>query len=166
MAFLELRRAGATLRLLCLVFLLQWFLLFWSTGFRAVARRLRCPKACGIFPEQGLNPCSLHGQVGLPPQDHKRRLKLHPLPWFPYRGSFCRPKSGQDPSSLHTLGWQHLLQRKTFGTFLEWPMRPSVSCFLSDPLSVTLLLSLASALSLGPADTLLPQDFALVVILK
>ena len=45
-------------------------------------------------------------------------------------------------------------------------MRPSVSCFLSDPLSVTLLLSLASALSLGPADTLLPQDFALVVILK
>ena len=45
-------------------------------------------------------------------------------------------------------------------------MRPSVSCFLSDLLSVTLLLSLASALSLGPADTLLPQAFALVSILK
>ena len=149
-----------------LVFSLRWLLLFWSTGSRAVACGLCCPEACGIFPEQGLNPCSLHGQVGLPPQDHQGRLKLHPLPWFPYRGSFWRPRSGQDPSSLHTLRRQHLLQRKTLGMSSEWPMRPSVSCFLSDLLSVTLLLSLASALSLGPADTLLPQAFALVSILK
>ena len=29
----------------------------------AVAHRLRCPKACGIFLGQGLNPCPLHWQV-------------------------------------------------------------------------------------------------------
>ena len=29
----------------------------------AVAYGLSCSKACGIFPDQGLNPCPLHWQV-------------------------------------------------------------------------------------------------------
>ena len=34
-----------------------------STGSVAVACRLSCPMACGIFLDQGLNPCPLHWQV-------------------------------------------------------------------------------------------------------
>ena len=30
-----------------------------------VAHGLICPKACGIFLDQGWNPCPLHWQVGL-----------------------------------------------------------------------------------------------------
>ena len=46
------------------VFSFQWLLLLWSTGSRAhgsvvVAHRLSCPKDCGIFPDQGSNPCPL-----------------------------------------------------------------------------------------------------------
>ena len=33
---------------------------FQSTGSVAVALRLSCPIVCGIFPDQGFNPCSLH----------------------------------------------------------------------------------------------------------
>ena len=29
----------------------------------AVVHRLRCPSVCGIFPDQGLNPCPLHWKV-------------------------------------------------------------------------------------------------------
>ena len=60
--------------------LLQWLLLVRSmgsgcTGFSScgswalepgsvvVAHRLSCSMACGIFPDQGLNPCPLHWQA-------------------------------------------------------------------------------------------------------
>ena len=31
-----------------------------STGSIVVAHGLSCPEACGIFPDQGSNPCLLH----------------------------------------------------------------------------------------------------------
>ena len=34
-----------------------------STGSIVVAHRLSCSKACGIFPDQGSNPCLLHWQI-------------------------------------------------------------------------------------------------------
>ena len=34
-----------------------------STGSVVVAHGLSCSAACGIFPDQGLNPCPLHWQV-------------------------------------------------------------------------------------------------------
>ena len=37
----------------------------WSTGSVVVAHRLNCLTACGIFLDQGLNPCSLHWQSSL-----------------------------------------------------------------------------------------------------
>ena len=65
--FLQLQRAGLSL---------PWFLLLQSTGPRCVgfsscgarglvlmAHGLSCSAACGIFPEQGSNPCSLHWQA-------------------------------------------------------------------------------------------------------
>ena len=35
------------------------------------AHRLRSPKTCGIFPDQGLNLCPLHWQVDSKPLDHQ-----------------------------------------------------------------------------------------------
>ena len=73
---LSLWRAGATLWLEVRGVSLPWLLLLQSTGSRAcgfqqlqragsvvVAHRLSCPEACGIFLDQGLNPCLLHWQV-------------------------------------------------------------------------------------------------------
>ena len=34
----------------------------WSTGSVIMVLRLSCPAACGIFPDQGSNPCLLHWQ--------------------------------------------------------------------------------------------------------
>ena len=38
---------------------------FWakSAGSVVVAHALSCSMACGIFPDQGSNPCSLHWQA-------------------------------------------------------------------------------------------------------
>ena len=36
----------------------------WPVGSVDTALRLSCPTACGIFPEQGSNPCPLHRQAG------------------------------------------------------------------------------------------------------
>ena len=48
----------------------------WGTGSRcagsaAVARGPSCPTACGIFPDQGSNPCSLHYQADSQPLRHQ-----------------------------------------------------------------------------------------------
>ena len=50
--------------------------LVWSTGSRrtgsvVVAHRLSRPMACGIFPDQGSNPCPLHWQVDALSPDHQ-----------------------------------------------------------------------------------------------
>ena len=60
----------------CAGFSLWWLLLLWSPGSRrvgfsscstqglvVVAHGLCCSVACGIFPDQGSNPCPLHWQV-------------------------------------------------------------------------------------------------------
>ena len=57
-------------------FSLQWLLLLksmvssaprlqqlWLVGSTVVARKLSCRSACGIFPDQGSNPCPLHWQA-------------------------------------------------------------------------------------------------------
>ena len=80
--------AGASLPSLVVELRLQ------SAGSGVVAHGLRCPEACGIFPDQGWNPCLLHWQAdslslshqgrpttdfykeGLLCQDLKNRLKL------------------------------------------------------------------------------------------
>ena len=35
----------------------------WHAGSVVVAHRFSCSTACGIFPDQGSNPCPLHWQV-------------------------------------------------------------------------------------------------------
>ena len=51
-------------------------LLLWSTGSRRagsviVAHGPSCSAACGIFPDQGLNPCPLHWQADSQPLCHQ-----------------------------------------------------------------------------------------------
>ena len=51
-------------------------LLLWSTGFRhagsvIVAHGPSCSVACGIFPDQGSNPCPLHWQADSQPLRHQ-----------------------------------------------------------------------------------------------
>ena len=43
----------------------------WRVGTVAVAHRLSCSLACGIFPDQGSNPCPLCWEVGSYPLSHK-----------------------------------------------------------------------------------------------
>ena len=67
-SFLQLRRAGATLHRGARASSLSRTLLLRSTGSRrassvAVAHGPSCSVACGIFPDQGLNPCPLHWQA-------------------------------------------------------------------------------------------------------
>ena len=51
-------------------------LLLWSTGSRCagsviVAHGPSCSAACGIFPDQGPNPCPLHWQADSQPLRHQ-----------------------------------------------------------------------------------------------
>ena len=55
---------------------LSWPLLLWSTGSRRagsviVAHGPICSVACGIFPDQGSNPCLLHWQADSQPLCHQ-----------------------------------------------------------------------------------------------
>ena len=54
----------------------SWPLLLRSTGSSragsvVVAHRLSCSAACGIFPDQGSNPCPLHRQADSQPLRHQ-----------------------------------------------------------------------------------------------
>ena len=60
----------------CAGLLLSRPLPLWSTGSRragsvVVAHGLRCSAACGIFPDQGSNPCPLHWQADSQPLHHQ-----------------------------------------------------------------------------------------------
>ena len=55
---------------------LSWPLLLWSTGSRCagsvvVAHGPSCSAACGIFPDQGSNPCPLYWQADSQPLRHQ-----------------------------------------------------------------------------------------------
>ena len=59
-------------------------LLLRSTGSRragsvVVAHGPRCSAACGILPDQGLNPCPLHCQVDSQPLHHQGSPPLSPF---------------------------------------------------------------------------------------
>ena len=74
--FLQLRQAGATLHRGVRASSLSWPLLLRITGSRrtgsvVVAHGLSCSAACGIFPDQGSNPCPLHQQADSQPLRHQ-----------------------------------------------------------------------------------------------
>ena len=48
-----------------------------STGSVVVTQELSCSAACGVFPDQGLNPCSLHWQADSQPLHHQGSPSAH-----------------------------------------------------------------------------------------
>ena len=62
----------------------------YSTGSIVVAHGLSCSAACGIFPDQGSNPCPLHWQADSQPLRHKGS---------PETSFLANGKLGQDNSS-------------------------------------------------------------------
>ena len=72
---------------------LSWPLLLQSTGSRRagsaiVAHGPSCSVACGIFPDQGSNPCPLHWQADSEQLRHQRSPSSNLL-MFDYVGFFC-----------------------------------------------------------------------------
>ena len=68
--------SGGHSSLRCAGLSLSWPLLLRSTGSRragsvTVAHRPSCSTACGMFPDQGLNPCPLHWQADSQPLRHQ-----------------------------------------------------------------------------------------------
>ena len=64
-------------------------LLLWSTGSRRagsviVAHGPSCSTACGIFPDQGSNPCPLHWQADSQPLRHQGSPWIKFFNAFPY----------------------------------------------------------------------------------
>ena len=55
----------------CAGFSLRWLLLLQSAGSVVVAHGLSCSAACGIFPDQGMNPCPPHWQADSQPLRHQ-----------------------------------------------------------------------------------------------
>ena len=68
--------SGGYSALRCTGFSLRWRLLLQSTGSGAwasavVAKGFSCSAACGVFPDQGSNPCPLHWQADSYPLHHR-----------------------------------------------------------------------------------------------
>ena len=71
----------------------------WSAGSVLVAHGLSYSAACGIFPDQGLNPCPLHWQADSQPLHHQGS----PMPtlfWF----GVC-PEADPDQGLEHRVLW-------------------------------------------------------------
>ena len=59
-------------------FWLDFVAVLWGSGASVVvAHGLNCLTACGILPDQRLNPGPLHWQVGSQPLDHQGSLSIH-----------------------------------------------------------------------------------------
>ena len=77
--------SGGYSSLRCPDFSLRWLLLLQSVGFRHLGFSNCDARACGLFPDQGLNLCPLHWQVGSQPLDHQGRPCLcinRKIPFF------------------------------------------------------------------------------------
>ena len=82
---------------------LSWPLLLRSTGSRrtgsvVVAHGPSCSAACGIFPDQGSNPCPLHWQADSQPLHHQGSpllplKRLSTLPLLPPASAVSEPSS-------------------------------------------------------------------------
>ena len=111
----------------------SWPLLLRSTGSRragsvVVAHGLSCPAACGIFPDQGSNPCPLHWQADSQPLRHQGNPDLS-LYVQDSLTCMCRPDI-----PFHVLGGKrgqterrnHLITH-AFPNHLQWskPLRTS-----------------------------------------
>ena len=78
------------------------------TGSVVVASRLRYLVACGIFPDQGLNPCFLHCQVNSHPRYHEGSLACLFLIfiWAPLVAQLGKNPPAMRETWVKSLGWE------------------------------------------------------------
>ena len=90
--------------------------------------RLSCTSACGIFPDQGLNPCLLHWQVDSLPLSHQgspRNVKGSPWVsaqkhfWIFSSSSHLRQQAGGCPPCQS--GRHRKIKEKENIVLKEWP---------------------------------------------
>ena len=111
-------------------------LLLRSTGSRRagsviVAHGPSCPAACGIFPDQGSNPCPLHWQADSQPLRPQGSPQIEVLNLSPKMSSKKHPQTFYMPGTLLFLHMWIFLQ-KTFVRFSKWhltlaPLSPKKS---------------------------------------
>ena len=94
-------------------------LLLWSTGSRragsvVVAHGPSCSAACGIFPDQGSNPCPLHWQADSQPLHHQGSPRLYHLK---LKKNTHEMYLSQVSLSLGRLGWskERMMIKETAG---------------------------------------------------
>ena len=140
----------------CPVFPLRWLLLLQSTGSGvlrlqwlpcvgsvvvaqrlwsmpasvAVSQGLSCPMACGIFPDQGSNPCPLHWQVdslatGPPGKPSGLSINLLQYAGASKGGSLDlslprAPKPGLQWALLQVYSWMLLLITRFWPSLISW----------------------------------------------
>ena len=73
-------------------------------GSVVVAHRLSCSVACGIFPDQGSNPCLLHWQADSQPLCHQESPSSGTLKWVKLRNIRTELLWLSWGSSSHVLG--------------------------------------------------------------
>ena len=90
--------SGGHSSLRCAGLSLSWPLLLRSTGSRRagsviVAHGRSCSVACGIFPDQGSNPCPLHWQADSQPLRHQGSPSLNSLHLTFIKQTTANPKA-------------------------------------------------------------------------
>ena len=70
-------------------------------GSVVVAHGLSCSAACGIFPDQGSNPCPLHWQVDSQPLRHQGSPPIIIIIIFFNDTATTEIYTGEDTLSLH-----------------------------------------------------------------
>ena len=123
-------------------------LLLRSTGSRragsvVVAHRLSRSAACGIFPDQGSNPCPLHWQADSQPLHHQGSPKAHI--WLPVSPACCPLLVPLPGLWLLSLSSVHKLLKVPWTVF---PVSGSASLLFSLPgISCPALVDLANSYS-------------------
>ena len=116
----------------CASLSLSWPLLLRSTGSRRagsviVAHGPSCSTACGIFPDQGLNPCPLHWQADSQPLCHQGSPQHHFRHLLrPYKSA---PISFADPMFIYAFQPTEWGPVPLHTLFLTLPLSVTVSCF-------------------------------------
>ena len=93
-----------------------------STGSLVVRHELSCSEACGIFLDQGSNPCLLHRQADSLPLSHQGSPKGVYTDQLQGSQALCSCPLPPRPQTAHCRGWLPVYPPRAFGQhcFRSW----------------------------------------------